>query len=62
MSKLPKLATDQEESSFWDTHNSTEFLDDTEPVEVTFVDARPRKKQISLRLGAKKGPRLKPSG
>ena len=53
MSKLPKFATEQEESSFWDTHDSTEFLDDTEPVEVTFVDARPRKKQISLRLDAK---------
>jgi len=52
MSKLPKFATDQEESNFWDTHDSTEFLDDTEPVEVAFVDARPRKKQISLRLDA----------
>jgi len=35
MSKLPKFATDQEEADFWDTHDSTQFLDDTEPVEVT---------------------------
>ena len=53
MSKLPKFATDQEEARFWETHDSTEFLDDTEPVEVAFVDARPRKKQISLRLDAR---------
>ena len=53
MSKLPKFATDQEEATFWDTHDSTGFLDDTKPVEVTFVDARPPKKQISLRLDAK---------
>ena len=53
MSKLPRFTTDQEEATFWDTHDSTGFLDDTEPVEVVFVDARPRKKQISLRLDAK---------
>jgi len=52
MSKLPQFASEQEEAEFWATHDSTEYLDDTEPVDVTFVDARPPKKQISLRLDA----------
>lgn len=52
MSKLPRFASEQEEAEFWATHDSTEYLDDTEPVDVTFVDARPPKKQISLRLDA----------
>ena len=47
---MPKFANAQEEADFWDTHDSTEFLGVTEPVAVTFVDARPTKQQISLRL------------
>ena len=50
MSKLPRFVSEQEEAEFWASHDSTEYLDDTEPVDVTFVDARPPKKQISLRL------------
>ena len=50
MTKLPEFASEQEEAEFWDKHDSTEFLDGTEPVEITFVNARPPKKQISLRL------------
>ncbi|MFQ5341783.1 MAG: BrnA antitoxin family protein [Anaerolineae bacterium] len=47
---MSKFASDLEEAKFWDTHDSTDFLDETEGVDVTFVDARPAKKQISLRL------------
>jgi predicted DNA binding CopG/RHH family protein len=50
MSQLPEFASDREEAEFWDTHDSTDFLDETERVDVTFVDARPAKKQISLRM------------
>jgi predicted DNA binding CopG/RHH family protein len=52
MSKLPHFASEQEEAEFWATHDSTEYLDETEPVDVTFVDARPSEKQISLHLDA----------
>jgi predicted DNA binding CopG/RHH family protein len=52
MSKLPTFATEQEEAEFWDTHDSTEFLDETEAVETRFVDQRPPKKQIAIRLDA----------
>ena len=48
--KIPQFKNDQEEAEFWDTHDSTDFLDDTEPVDEVFVDNRPLKKQISLRL------------
>jgi predicted DNA binding CopG/RHH family protein len=48
--KLPILNTEQEESDFWDTHDSTDYFDDTEEVDVTFIDVRPRMEQISLRL------------
>ena len=50
MAKLPTFTSTQEEAAFWDNHDSTEFLDETEAVEVTFIDARKRKKQISLRM------------
>ncbi len=50
MKKISEFKTLQEEANFWDTHDSTDFLDETEAVNVTFVDARPAMKQISLRL------------
>lgn len=50
MSKLPKFASEQEEAEFWDTHDSTEFLEETESVEMRFVDRRPVKQQITIRL------------
>ena len=40
MSRLPKLTTDQEESDFWDTHDATDFFDETFEEDETFVDAR----------------------
>ena len=48
--KIPQFKTEQEEAEFWDSHDSTDFLDETDAVNVTFVDARPSMKQISLRL------------
>ena len=50
MKKLPSFVDEREEAEFWATHDSTEYLDDTEPVEVTFVDARVPKKLISVRF------------
>ena len=59
MDRLPKFKDEREEAEFWDTHDSTEFLEETEPVDVAFVDARPPKKQISLRLDPDVIERLK---
>lgn len=50
MPKIPEFQSEQEESDFWDTHSATEFFDETTPVDVQFVDARPRKTLISLRM------------
>lgn len=50
MARPPKFSTDQEEAEFWDTHDSTQFLEGSEPAEVAFLDNRPTKKLISLRL------------
>src|SRR5437773_11645129 len=50
MAKIPKFQNEQEESEFWDTHDSTEFLDETTPINVKFVGPRPRKVHISLRF------------
>ena len=47
--KAPKFKTLKEEREFWDTHNSTDYLDDFEVAgDVVFV--RPKKEVISLRL------------
>ncbi|MDI6768583.1 MAG: CopG family antitoxin [Anaerolineales bacterium] len=50
MAKIPKFANEQEEAEFWATHDATKFLQDTQPVDVTFTDARPRKIQIAIRF------------
>ena len=47
--KVPKFKNLKEERAFWDTHNSTDYLDDFEMAkDVVFV--RPKKEVISLRL------------
>ncbi len=50
MTKLPQFADETEEAEFWATHDSTGYLDNTEPIVVTFVDARVPKKLISVRF------------
>ena len=45
--KLPQFQSEQEESDFWDTHDSTNYFHEMEEVEITYIDARP-KNQISL--------------
>lgn len=50
MNILPAFKNEYEEAEFWDSHDSTEFLADSEEVDVRFVDNRTSMKQISLRL------------
>ena len=50
--KVPKFKNLKEEREFWDTHDTTEYIDDLEVGEdVIFV--RPKKEVISLRLDPK---------
>ena len=47
--KVPKFKNLKEERAFWDSHDSTDYLDDFEVAkDVVFV--RPKKQAISLRL------------
>ena len=47
--KVPKFKNLREERKFWNTHDSTDYIDDFEVAEdVVFV--RPKKEVISLRL------------
>jgi len=47
--RVPKFKNLKEERGFWDSHNSTDYLDDFEVAkDVVFV--RPKKQAISLRL------------
>jgi len=47
--KVPKFRNLKEEREFWDTQNSTDYLDDFEMAkDVVFV--RPKKEVMSLRL------------
>ncbi len=36
-SRIPEFHTYAEEAEFWDTHDTTDFEDEFEPVEVTFA-------------------------
>jgi predicted DNA binding CopG/RHH family protein len=50
--KVPKFKNLKEEREFWDSHDSTDFLNDFTPAkDVVFV--RPKKEVISLRLEPK---------
>lgn len=56
--KVPKFKDLKQERGFWDTHDSTDYLDDFEVAEdVVFV--RPKKEVISLRLDPKIVRKLK---
>ncbi len=56
--KVPKFKNLKEEREFWDTHESTDYLDDFETAkDVVFV--RPKKEVISLRLDPKIVRKLK---
>jgi predicted DNA binding CopG/RHH family protein len=56
--KVPKFKNLKEEREFWDTHESTDYLDDFEAAS-DVVFARPKKQVISLRLDPKVIRKLK---
>ncbi len=56
--KVPRFSNLKEERKFWDSQDSTDYLDDFEVAEdVVFV--RPKKEVISLRLDPKVLKKLK---
>lgn len=48
--KIPKFKTYEEEARFWDTHNVTDFDNETENVDIVFELSRPRSETLMVRL------------
>jgi len=42
-SKIPRFETYEEEAEFWNTHDTTEFEEEFEPVEATFAQSLVRR-------------------
>jgi len=42
-SRIPRFETYEEEAEFWDTHDTTEFEEEFEPVEATFAQSLVRR-------------------
>ncbi len=50
VSRIPKFKTYAEEAKFWDTHNVTDFEDETEDVDIIFELHKPKDETVMLRL------------
>jgi len=48
--QIPSFSNEDEEREFWDTHDSTEFINWNRAVPTTFPNLRPSTKTISIRL------------
>jgi predicted DNA binding CopG/RHH family protein len=48
--KVPKFKTEQEEREFWETHDSSDYVDWTKSESVSLSNLKPSTKTISLRL------------
>ena len=48
--EIPKFKTEAEERAFWETHDSTEYLDWSKAKLTRFPNLKPSTKTISLRL------------
>jgi hypothetical protein len=59
-SRIPKFKSREEEAEFWDTHDTTEFEDEFEEVEVRV--AKPLVHVLTVRLDAKTITRLAEHG
>lgn len=49
-SRIPKFNSLEEEAHFWDTHDITDFEDETEDVEIVFDLHKPKEETLVLRL------------
>jgi hypothetical protein len=50
MPKIPQFSSEQEVSDFRDIHSAVDLEDETEEVDMVFVDNRPREDRVSLRF------------
>jgi predicted DNA binding CopG/RHH family protein len=47
---IPQFTSESEEQQFWETHDSTDYLDWNQAQSVVFSNLKPTTKTISLRL------------
>ncbi len=50
MKKIPEFKSESEERSFWETHDSSDYLDWSNAEQVVFSNLKTTTKAISLRL------------
>ena len=50
ISKIPEFKTYEEEANFWDTHDFTEFEDETREVDMVVKLDQPKQETLILRL------------
>ncbi|MBI4268689.1 BrnA antitoxin family protein [Candidatus Uhrbacteria bacterium] len=50
LKKIPTFKSDKAEARFWDTHDSTEYIDWSKAKRVRFPNLKPSTETISLRL------------
>jgi predicted DNA binding CopG/RHH family protein len=50
LKQLPKFKTEKEEREFWESHDSSEYLDLSRAQRAIFPNLKPSTKTISLRL------------
>lgn len=50
LKKIPKFRSEAEESEFWATHDSTEYIDYSTAKKIAFPNLKPSTKTISIRL------------
>ncbi len=50
LKKIPDFKTEDEEREFWDTHDTTDYLDWSNAVIMNFPNLKPSASTISLRL------------
>ena len=48
--KIPKFKNEDEEREFWETHDSTDYINWNKAERITFSNLKPSVKKISLRL------------
>ena len=59
LKSIPKFKSEAEERKFWNTHDSTEYIDWSKAERVTFPNLRLTSKPITLRLPLNMLDRLK---
>lgn len=47
---IPKFKNIQEEAEFWDTHDTTDYLDWSNATKIAFPNLKPSTESISIRL------------